>query len=291
MTRSASSPRAGSMMIGTFESRRSSRQTSTPEPSGSITSSRTRSGSNRRACSSASSTVPATRVSKPSRSRAAVKGSVIESSSSTSRIVRRPPAIPGTLPGPCGKKSAPTDAGAVLPGGVPRGRLVIASVAAAAAAGIVRAAGAGAGRAGTRVVVGAAMVVLHRRRDAAAIVVRLGLAPADVLARLVVTTAELVIAASSILAGLVLASAGFGGTILPPILAPRVVVPGRRCRERLRRDCGFVVAARAEACERARRGDPRQQQHRSDDGYQLLHVSLTPSWSLFVSPTGSPRAP
>ena len=75
------------MMIGTCESRRSSRQTSKPEPSGSITSSRTRSGS-RRACSSASATDPATSVSKPSLRSTSASGSRIEVSSSTRRIVR-----------------------------------------------------------------------------------------------------------------------------------------------------------------------------------------------------------
>src|SRR5690242_7063486 len=123
------------------------------------------------------------------------------------------------------------------------------------------------------------MVVLHRGRDAAAIVVRLGLAPAGVFTRLVGTTAELVLAASNILARLVLPAAGFVGAILPPVIAPHVGMPGGRCRKRLRRDGRVVVAARAEACEGARRGDARQQQHRSDDGYQLLHVSLAPSWS------------
>src|SRR5205814_7583570 len=98
---------------------------------------------------------------------------------------------------------------------------------------------------------------------------------------------ELVCAPSSMFAGLVLTSAGFGGTILPPILAPRVVVADRRCRERFRRDGGVVVAARAEACEGAGRGDARQQQHCSEDGCQLLHVALTPSWSL---PSCRPQA-
>ena len=86
--RSASSPRAVSMMMGTRERWRSSRQTSNPDPSGSITSSRTRSGSTRPARSSASAAVPATWVSKPSRPRASASGSVIEGSSSTRRTVR-----------------------------------------------------------------------------------------------------------------------------------------------------------------------------------------------------------
>src|SRR5918999_669194 len=76
------------MMIGTRELRRSSRATSNPEPSGSITSRSTRSGRSVAAGWSAAAALPATDVSKPSRERASESGAVIDSSSSTSRIRR-----------------------------------------------------------------------------------------------------------------------------------------------------------------------------------------------------------
>src|SRR5262245_31590421 len=78
------------MMIGTRDSRRSARQTSRPEPSGSIRSSRTRSGASEPASSSASAAVRATVASKPSRASDSASGVVIDSSSSTRRTVRLP---------------------------------------------------------------------------------------------------------------------------------------------------------------------------------------------------------
>ena len=75
-------------MIGTLDEERSSRQTSSPEPSGSPMSSRTRSGRTVFPLLSPSATVCAISVWKPSRSSASASGVVIDSSSSTSRIVR-----------------------------------------------------------------------------------------------------------------------------------------------------------------------------------------------------------
>src|SRR5215212_8353028 len=92
--RSVSSPRAVTMMIGTVERERSSRQTSSPEPSGSPRSSRTRSGEREAASSSASAAVPAISGSKPSRKSASERGAVIDSSSSTNRTVRLFVAMP-----------------------------------------------------------------------------------------------------------------------------------------------------------------------------------------------------
>ena len=105
--RSVSSPRAVSMMIGVLDRARRARQTSKPEPSGNMTSRRTRSGSLSAARRSASAAVRATSVAKPSLSRAACSGSVIEASSSTIRTVRLPVAICSMLGrvGPPGHRS------------------------------------------------------------------------------------------------------------------------------------------------------------------------------------------
>ena len=81
--RSISSPRAVSMMMGTSDSVRISRQRSRPSPSGSMTSRRIRSGGVARQAFVAASIVPATSASKPSRPKCSARGSEIVTSSST----------------------------------------------------------------------------------------------------------------------------------------------------------------------------------------------------------------
>ena len=101
-------------MIGTREVRRSSRHTSKPEPSGSITSSSTRSKALRPASARASPAVRATSVSNPSRVSASDNGAVIDSSSSTRRTVRRPG---------CMEKACPSAASQSAPSRPRRGRI------------------------------------------------------------------------------------------------------------------------------------------------------------------------
>ena len=82
------------MMIGTCESRRSSRQTSNPEPSGSITSSSTRSGSRRRLLERLGHGARDQRLEALARERLGQRLG-IELSSSTRRMVRFGLLIPG----------------------------------------------------------------------------------------------------------------------------------------------------------------------------------------------------
>src|SRR5438094_3051869 len=76
------------MITGVRAVPRICRRTSRPSPSGSITSSRTRSGEPVRKASSPSATVPATTGENPSRDSAAASGSEIDSSSSITRMRR-----------------------------------------------------------------------------------------------------------------------------------------------------------------------------------------------------------